>query len=70
MEKIVGLKELRQNVERYAKEVEKGKSFIIIRRTKPLFKITPLEDEGWEEVIDFSKIKRGGVAVEELLARI
>jgi len=69
MEKIVGLKELRQNVEKYTKEVVRGHSFIVVRRSKPLFRVGPLEDE-WEEVVDFTKIRKGGVNVKELLSRL
>ena len=69
MENIVGLKELRQNLERYAVLVKKGKSIIVVRRSKPLFKISPLEEE-WEQVIDFTKVRKGGVAVKELLSRL
>lgn len=72
MEKIVGLKELRENVNSYINAVEKrGDSFIVLRRSKPVFKITPLsEDEEWETVIDFTKIKKGGVSLKELLSRL
>ena len=69
MENIVGLKELRQNLERYAVLVKKGKSIIVVRRSKPLFKITPLEEE-WEQVVDFTKVRKGGVAIKELLSRL
>lgn len=70
MEKIVGLKELRQNIEKYAGEVKSGNSLIIVKRSKPLFKITPLEDEEWEEVVDFTKIRKGGVDIQEILSRL
>lgn len=30
--------------------------------------IAPVEEERWEEVIDFTKIKKGGVDIDELLA--
>lgn len=69
MEQIVGLKELRQDVEKYVGEVKKGKSLIVVRRSRPLFKMTPVEDE-WEEVIDFTKIRKGGVSIEEILSRL
>ncbi len=65
----MGLKELRQNVEKYTKEVVRGHSFIVVRRSKPLFRVGPLEDE-WEEVVDFTKIRKGGVNVKELLSRL
>jgi prevent-host-death family protein len=72
MENIIGLKELRENIKTYIAQVEKGRSFIVMKRSKPIFKISPARDEGelWEEVIDFTKLKKGGVAVDELLSRL
>ncbi|HLD86222.1 MAG TPA: type II toxin-antitoxin system prevent-host-death family antitoxin [Patescibacteria group bacterium] len=70
--KIVGLKELRQDPGRYANLVKQGQSFLVVKRSKPLFRLSPVEaeDELWEEAVDFTKIKRGGVAINELLARL
>ncbi|KKU48362.1 hypothetical protein A3H10_00115 [Candidatus Uhrbacteria bacterium RIFCSPLOWO2_12_FULL_46_10] len=68
--KTVSLKELRENVSSYAAKVQSGASFIVIKRSKPLFKIAPVEDERWEEVVDFTKISRGGVSIDEVLARL
>ncbi len=70
MGKIIGLKQLREGVERYAREVGKGESFIVMRRSKPLFMLTPVDSEGWETVIDFTKLKKGGVDVRDLLKRL
>ncbi len=69
---IVGLKELRENIETYVSQVGKGRSFVVVRKSKPVFKISPVdEDEGlWETVIDFTRIKRGGVPVADLLSRL
>lgn len=70
---IVGLKELRENISTYITEVGKGKSFTVVRRSKPIFVITPVEqdEEGeWETVIDFTKIKKGGVNIKEILSRL
>ena len=69
---IVGLKELRENMEKYASLVKKGKSFIVVKRSKPLFKISSIdEDDGlWETVIDFTRLKKGGIPAEELLDRL
>jgi len=70
---IVGLKELRENTERYITQVRKGQSFVVVRRSTPVFKITPplTTDEGaWETVVDFTKIKKGGIELGELLDRI
>ena len=57
-------------MEQYAKKVAAGKTFIIFKQSKPLFKIAPLEDERWEETADFTKIKKGGVNIDEVLARL
>ncbi|MBI3638178.1 type II toxin-antitoxin system prevent-host-death family antitoxin [Candidatus Wolfebacteria bacterium] len=71
MKNIVGLKELRQNVSDYIAEVKKGKSFIVVRRSMPVFRISPPEeDELWEPIADFTKIKKGGVPLKDLLARL
>ena len=67
---IVGLKELRENMETYIERVNKGESITVFRRTTPLFRITPInaEEEGWETVVDFTKETGRGVPVEQLLA--
>lgn len=70
MENLIGLKEFRENVESYAKKISEGQAFIVLRKSKPLFKIAPVNEDGWEEVIDFTKIKKGGVKIDELLARL
>ena len=69
---IVGLKELRENIEEYISQVSKGKSFVVVRRSQPVFKISsPEEDNGeGESVIDFTRIKKGGVAINDLLSRL
>lgn len=69
MEDTVGLKELRQNFDKYATLVKKGKTLIVIKRSKPVFRLTPLEEE-WEEIIDFTKIRKGGVSIKEILSRL
>ncbi|OGH83154.1 MAG: hypothetical protein A2469_01980 [Candidatus Magasanikbacteria bacterium RIFOXYC2_FULL_40_16] len=68
---IVGVKELRQNLDSYISQIQKGNSFIIVKRSRPVFKISPInKEEIWEEVVDFTKIKKGGVKIEEILSRI
>ena len=46
----------------YISGVEKRKSFIVVRRSRPIFRLAPIDvwgDEGvWEQVVDFTKIKR------------
>lgn len=71
METIIGLKALRESTDRYIAAVKRGRSFVVVRKTKPVFKITPVKDEDatWEAVADFTKIKKGGVRIEEILSR-
>ncbi|MEK9166628.1 MAG: type II toxin-antitoxin system prevent-host-death family antitoxin [Patescibacteria group bacterium] len=71
METIIGLKELRENTETYISEVKKGKSFLVVRKSRPVFKVSPPDDEeAWEVAADFTKLKRGGIGVKELLRRL
>jgi antitoxin (DNA-binding transcriptional repressor) of toxin-antitoxin stability system len=71
---IVGLKELRENIEVYISKVKAGDSFIVVKKSKPIFRISPPEAEDednlWEPVIDFTKIKKGGVSIASLLSRL
>ncbi|MEK7086646.1 MAG: type II toxin-antitoxin system prevent-host-death family antitoxin [Patescibacteria group bacterium] len=69
---IVGLKELRENLEDYIVSVKRGKSFLVVRRSKPVFKISPPSDENepWELVADFTKVKKGGVSAKEILREL
>lgn len=71
MENIIALKDLRLNMDKYATEVKAGKSFLVLKQSKPFFKIIPVdEDNLWEEAINFTKIKKGGVNINELLAAL
>ena len=72
MKNLIGFKELREHADTYIAEVQKGKSFIIMRRSKPIFKISPLDEDNevWEQVVDFTKIRKGGIALADLLSRL
>ena len=69
---IVGLKELRGNINTYISEVKKGKSFIVVRRSKPVLKISsPDEELGvWERIADFTEISKNGVAAKKILKEL
>jgi antitoxin (DNA-binding transcriptional repressor) of toxin-antitoxin stability system len=69
---IVGLRELRENIDAYISKVEKGGSFVVVRKSKPVFKISPPDEDAdlWESVIDFTKVKKGGVPIADLLSRL
>lgn len=69
---IIGLKDLRERTETYISRVRRGKSFIVVRRSKPIFKITPVVDvwgdEGlWETVADLRQIKAEGIPAQTML---
>ncbi len=72
--KIVGLKELRENMESYISEVNKGNSFIVVRRSTPIFKLSPVDEWGddgvWETVLDVSKDGSRGIKAEAFLKRL
>lgn len=70
---IIGLKELRNNTENYISQVKKGKSFIVVRRSTPVFKITSVDvddDKSWETIIDFTKFNKKGIPAKDLLKRL
>ncbi|MDD4358866.1 MAG: hypothetical protein PHY30_03565 [Candidatus Pacebacteria bacterium] len=69
-ENIIGLREFRENTKTLILDIEKGSSFIVMKKNKPIFKISPITDEKWEEVIDFTKIRKGGIDIDELLERL
>ncbi len=69
---VVGLKELRENMEGYISRVGKGESIIVLRRNVPIFRLSPIDEEelGWETVIDFTEINPEGVPAEDVLKAI
>lgn len=69
---IVGLKELRENMETYIDRVNQGESITVFRRSTPLFKLMPIDQEemGWETVIDFTEINPDGVSGKDVLKAI
>ena len=57
MENIVGLKEFRMNVEKYARAARAGTPVIVVRRSKPMFRVSSIDEEmGWEKAADFMRI--------------
>lgn len=74
LEKVIGLKDLRLNAKNYIDAASRGQSFVVVNRSQPVFKVIPVDewgDEGvWETVIDFTKIKKGGVPFRELIKKL
>jgi len=71
MSSIIGFKDLRLNADKYINAVGKGKAFTVVRRSRPIFKMIPVDewgDEGvWETVVDFRKINPKGVPATDVL---
>ncbi|MFH1178219.1 MAG: type II toxin-antitoxin system prevent-host-death family antitoxin [bacterium] len=74
MTQIIGLKDLRENTEQYISRVKKGKSFLVVRRSKPIFRVSPVDefgDEGlWDTVVDFTKINKNGMPISDVIASL
>jgi prevent-host-death family protein len=66
---IVGLKDLRENMEVFIKRVNAGESITVYRRSTPLFKLSPIDDDEseWETIIDFTEINPNGVSAKDVL---
>lgn len=67
MQNIINLKEFRENVAKYEARVQKGDSFIVMRRSKPLFRISPIEEDRWETIVDLTQFRKGGMPVDEVI---
>lgn len=70
MNNIIGLKELRENLGDYEKLIKAGRSFVVMKHSKPIFSIGPVEQGGWETVVDFTRFRKDGISAKELLARL
>ena len=69
---IIGLKELRENTETYIKRVSRGESITVIRRSTPVFRLTPIDAEevGWETVADFTTLDEKGASARDILTSL
>ncbi|MEX1027130.1 MAG: hypothetical protein WD049_03870 [Candidatus Paceibacterota bacterium] len=65
----VSLKELRENMENYIQRVNRGERFTVFRRSHPVFTLGPVDsagNDGWETVVDFTTIRKGGVPLAQV----
>ena len=69
MDNLVPLKQMRQKLTDYTRRVEEnGESFVVLRKSKPVFKMVPVDhEEEWETVIDFTEIHPNGVPAKKVL---
>lgn len=67
---IIGLKELRLNTEKYISRLNRGESFTVVKRSKPVFKVVPVDEDDdnlWKTIVDFTKINKNGVSIDDVL---
>ncbi len=50
MKNIVGLKEFRKNVDVWIKYVKHGNSVVVLKRSEPVFKVSPVYEDLWEPI--------------------
>lgn len=68
---MISLKELREQFPKYIDAIAKGQSFTVVKRSKPIFQINPISDEGsWQTIIDFTEINERGVSADDVLAQL
>ena len=63
---IIALKEFRLNAQKYIDASSKGHSFIVVKRSHPVFRIEPVKEQ-WETIADFSALSGGGISAKKLL---
>lgn len=66
-EQIIGLKEFRLDVEKYSKKIAQGASFIVVKRSKPIFLISQVKEK-WETILDMHD--EGGVPVDDFITAL
>lgn len=67
----VSLKELREQFPKYIDAIAKGQSFTVVKRSKPIFQISPIADDGnWQTIVDFTQITKQGVSTDSVLAAL
>jgi len=65
---LITVKELREDMPAIINKIRRGGEFLVLKKSKPVFRISsPEADEAWETVIDFTKIRKGGVKIDDLI---
>jgi prevent-host-death family protein len=67
----ISLKELREQFPKYIDAIAKGQSFTVVKRSKPIFQINPISDEGtWQTIVDFTILNDNGINADDVLAAL
>lgn len=65
---LITVKELREDLPAIINKVKRGGEFLVLKKSKPVFRLSaPEAEDAWETVVDFTKIKKGGIKINELL---
>ncbi|MBI5412344.1 hypothetical protein HZA43_04205 [Candidatus Peregrinibacteria bacterium] len=76
MSTLISIKDLRTSLSSVADAVAQGESFLVMRHSRPAFKVEPLKEEeeetmdmyGWKTIVDFTEGgKKKGIAAKKLL---
>jgi antitoxin (DNA-binding transcriptional repressor) of toxin-antitoxin stability system len=71
MNNLISFRQLSANLTSYAERVKKNnENFIILKKSKPIFKISPIDEDVWETVVDFSSISHDGAPIAKVKAAI
>jgi prevent-host-death family protein len=67
----ISLKELREQFPKYIDAIAKGQSFTVVKRSRPIFQLNPISDEGtWQTIVDFTALNDDGIDAEDILAAL
>jgi antitoxin (DNA-binding transcriptional repressor) of toxin-antitoxin stability system len=70
---VVGLRELRESMDSYVNRVSNGESFLVLRKSRPVFKMEPVDewgDEGSWDMLDLRDKNGNGMNIHEFAAMI
>lgn len=63
---IIAFKEFRLNAQKYIDAIENGASFMVVKRSRPVFRLEPILEK-WETVVDFTSVYPKGIPAKKLL---
>jgi len=67
---IIPFKDFRLNAEKYIKALDKGMSFVVVKRSKAIFRLEPV-GEKWETLIDFTNGgKNKGMKIDKFISAL
>jgi len=56
-------------LQKYIDALAKGQSFLVMKRSRPAFRLEPV-NEVWETIGDFTAMPHGGIPAKELLKHL